>query len=144
MGLSTSLAATAPILYAWLGFTLITVNLFGHHIAKEILKPWKRCRKEQPKIAQQTPFMLHSSYLFHDLLLRFNLYHCVWSVITAHNLTPEKRENIYSSVWAPYNPQLRASAQHSSYNWHLALLWVSVMHTLTRSSITVSRVSTTF
>jgi len=27
--------------------------------------------------------------------------------------------------------------QHSTYNWHLALLWVSVMHTLTCSSITV-------
>jgi len=34
--------------------------------------------------------------LFHDLLLRFYLYHCVWSVITAHNLTPEKRDNNYS------------------------------------------------
>ena len=30
--------------------------------------------------------------LFHDLLLRSYLYHCVWSVITAHNLTPEKRD----------------------------------------------------
>jgi len=30
--------------------------------------------------------------LFHDLLLRFYLCHCVWSVITAHNLTPEKRD----------------------------------------------------
>jgi len=36
--------------------------------------------------------------LFHDLLLCSYLYHCVtvWSVITAHNLTPEKRENNYS------------------------------------------------
>jgi len=25
--------------------------------------------------------------LFHDLLLRSYLYHCVWSIITAHNLT---------------------------------------------------------
>jgi len=31
--------------------------------------------------------------LFHDLLLRSYLYHCVWTVITAHNLTPEKRDN---------------------------------------------------
>jgi len=31
--------------------------------------------------------------LFHDLLLRSYLYHCDWSVITAHNLTPEKRIN---------------------------------------------------
>jgi len=30
--------------------------------------------------------------LFHDLFLRSYLYHCVWSVITAHNLTPEKRD----------------------------------------------------
>ena len=34
--------------------------------------------------------------LFHNLLLRSYLYHCVWSVITAHNLTPEKRDNNYS------------------------------------------------
>ena len=33
--------------------------------------------------------------LFHDLLLRSYLYHCAWSVITAHNLTPEKRDNNY-------------------------------------------------
>jgi len=29
--------------------------------------------------------------LFHDLPLRSYLYHCIWSVITAHDLTPEKR-----------------------------------------------------
>jgi len=34
--------------------------------------------------------------LFHDLLLRSYLYHWVWSVITAHNLTPEKRDYNYS------------------------------------------------
>jgi len=34
--------------------------------------------------------------LFHDLLLRSYLYRCVWSVIAAHNLTPEKRDNNYS------------------------------------------------
>ena len=34
--------------------------------------------------------------LFHDLLLRSYLYRCVWSVITAHNLTPEKRDDNYS------------------------------------------------
>jgi len=34
--------------------------------------------------------------LFHDLLLRPYLCHCVWSVITAHNLTPEKCDNNYS------------------------------------------------
>jgi len=31
--------------------------------------------------------------LIHDLLFRSYLYHCVWSVITAHNLTPEKHVN---------------------------------------------------
>jgi len=40
--------------------------------------------------------------LFHDLLLRSYLYHCVWSVITAQNLTPEKRVvgvcNVYLST----------------------------------------------
>jgi len=34
--------------------------------------------------------------LFHYLLLRSYLYHCVRSVITAHVLTPEKRDNNYS------------------------------------------------
>jgi len=34
--------------------------------------------------------------LFHNLLLRSYIYHCVWSVITAHNFTPEKRDNNYS------------------------------------------------
>ena len=29
-----------------------TVHLFGHHIGKELLKPWKKCRKEQPKFYQ--------------------------------------------------------------------------------------------
>jgi len=29
-----------------------------------------------------------NNFLFHDLLLRCYLYDCVWSVITAHNLTP--------------------------------------------------------
>ena len=39
--------------------------------------------------------------LFHDLLLRAYLYHCVWSVITAHNLTPEKRgPTLYSPLRA--------------------------------------------
>jgi len=41
-------------------------------------------------------FDIISSSLFHDLLLRSHLYHWVWSVITAHNLTPEKRDNNYS------------------------------------------------
>ena len=30
--------------------------------------------------------------LFHELLLRSCLYRCVWSVITAHNLTSHSRE----------------------------------------------------
>jgi len=38
-------------------------------------------------------FITVYAVLFHDLLLRSYLYHCVWSVITAHNLTPEKRDN---------------------------------------------------
>ena len=40
------------------------------------------------------------SALFHDLLLRSYLYRCVCSVITAHNLTPEKRDNNYSPLRA--------------------------------------------
>jgi len=29
----------------WLGLTSIIVHLFGHHIGKEILKPWKGAEK---------------------------------------------------------------------------------------------------
>jgi len=67
----------------------------------------------------------------------------VWSLITAHNLTSEKRDNTYSphplTFPASSDPHFVPPQQHSTYNWHLSLLWVSVMHTLTRSSITVSR-----
>jgi len=82
-------------------------------------------------------------YLFPDLLLRSYLYHGVWSVITAHNLTPEKCDNKYLFT-PPSNPNFVPPKQHSTYNWHLALLWVSVMHTLTCSGITVNKVSATF
>ena len=37
---------------------------------------------------------IYNHNLFHYLLLRSYLYHCVWSVMTARNLTPEKREII--------------------------------------------------
>ena len=60
-------------------------------------------------------------FLFHDLLLRSYLYHCVWGVITAHNLTPEKRDNNYSPhplTPPPFVPP----EQHSAYKLHLALL----------------------
>ena len=42
----------------------------------------------------------------------------------------------------PLTP-LCASENHSTYSWHLALLWVSAMHTLTSSNITVNKVSAT-
>ena len=37
--------------------------------------------------------VVYNFIYFHNLLLRSYLYHCVWSAITAHNLTPEKRDN---------------------------------------------------
>jgi len=69
--------------------------------------------------------------LLHDLLSWPMSHHCVWG-----GLTPEKRDTVL--------PPLRACAQSSTYNWHLSLFWVSVTYTLTRCSITVSRVSATF
>jgi len=42
-------------------------------------------------------YALYCEVLFHGLLLRCSFYHCVWSVITAHNRTPEKRDNNYSA-----------------------------------------------
>ena len=90
-------------------------------------------------------FCGHYSYssfavLLHDLLSSHISQHCVWSGITGHNITPEKRDNNYTPH--PVTP-LRASAQSSTYNWHLSLFWVSVAYTLTGSCITVSRVSAT-
>jgi len=41
----------------------------------------------------QLPLSAQYIGLFHDLLLRCYLYHCVWCIINAHNLTPEKRDN---------------------------------------------------
>ena len=84
--------------------------------------------------------------LFHDLLLRSYLYHCVWSVITAHNLTPQKRDDNYSPHALTTISCLRNNIQLiTGISLSLLLnLWVSVMHTLKRSSITVSRVSATF
>jgi len=55
--------------------------------------------------------------LFHDLLLRSYLYHCVWSVTTAHSFTPEKRDNNYSSHSLTPTWCLRNNIQ---YNWHLS------------------------
>jgi len=46
-------------------------------------------RSESRKLSETIQYLS----LFHDLLLCSHLYHCVWSVITAHNLTPEKRDN---------------------------------------------------
>ena len=50
--------------------------------------------------------------LFHDLLLRSYLCHCVWSVITAHNLTPEKRDNNYLPHPLTRTSCLRNNIQH--------------------------------
>jgi len=49
-------------------------------------------------------FCVNVSPLFHHLLLRSCLYRCVWSVTTAHNLTPQKRDNNYSPH--PLNPTM--------------------------------------
>ena len=40
----------------------------------------------------------------------------------------------------PSNPHFVPPKQHSTYNWHIALLWVSVIHTLTLFSIAVNKV----
>jgi len=66
-------------------------------------------------------------FLFHDLLLRSYLYHCVWGVITAHNLTPEKRDNNHSPHALSPTSCLR---NNSELMWPIPLLWVSVMYTL--------------
>jgi len=56
-------------------------------------------------------------YLFHDLLLRSYLYHCVQSVIAAHNLTPEKHDNNYSPHLLICTPCLRNSIQLITGIW---------------------------
>jgi len=37
-------------------------------------------------------------YLTHDLLSRSNIYHYIWSVITADNFTPVKRDESFSAM----------------------------------------------
>jgi len=66
-------------------------------------------------------------YLFHDLLLRSYLCHCVWSVTTAHNLTPEKRDDNYSPYPLTPTSCLRYKIRLTVYNCHLSLLWVTVI-----------------
>jgi len=58
-------------------------------------RPMSIVAKRSP-IPATAELLLKVGSLFHDLLLRFYLYHCVRSVITAHNLTPEKHNNNYS------------------------------------------------
>jgi len=65
--------------------------------------------------------------LFHDLLLRSYLYHYVWSVITAHNLTPEKRDNNCSPHSLTTTSCLRNNIQ--LITGISPCLWVSVMYT---------------
>ena len=57
--------------------------------------------------------------LLHDLLSSPISHRCVWSGITGHNLTPEKRDNNYTPhSLTPH----RASAHSSTYNLHLYVL----------------------
>jgi len=61
----------------------------------QTLTGWSECCNSAFSTIQIRAFRViiqFYKYLFHDLLLRSYLYHCVWSVITAHNLTPEKRD----------------------------------------------------
>ena len=81
-----------------------------------------------------------ASDLLHDLLSSPISHHCVWSVITGHNLTPEKRDNNFT----PHPLTQTACLPIVFILWHLSLFWVSVTYTLTRSSMNVSRVSATF
>jgi len=83
--------------------------------------------------------------LFHDLLFRSYLYHCVWSVIIAHNLTPEKRDNNCSLLWVPVSIlehalvlQLVGLVPHSSVSLLLgfsAMLSVSLVSRVTARSL---------
>jgi len=51
---------------------------------------------------------------------------CSRNIITAHNLTPDKRDN-NDTPRPPSNAHFVPPKQHSTYNWHLSLLWVSVV-----------------
>ena len=53
---------------------------------------WHPLWAEINRVNSGTGYDRDDSTLFHYLLLRSYLYHYVWSVITAHNLTPEKRD----------------------------------------------------
>ena len=53
---------------------------------------------------QKLTRMTDEACLFHDLLSRSNLYHCVWSVITSDNFTPAKRDQSFSAMFTVNEP----------------------------------------
>ena len=90
------------------------------------VSPSGRLRAPRASDARNHNRRVNISSSFHDLPLRSYIYHCVWSVITAHNLTPEKRNNNYSPHSLTPTTCLRNNIQ---LNWHLSLLRVSVRYT---------------
>jgi len=45
------------------------------------------------QVCRKMHYLTNIVLFFHGVVLRSYLCHCVWSVITANNLTPEKRDN---------------------------------------------------
>jgi len=76
---------------------MIIIVIFIRHTT---VQQGTECIKSSPIKCNKIKTYIYTQYalkyLFHDLLLRSYLYHCVWSIITAHNLTPEKGDNNYS------------------------------------------------
>jgi len=71
-------------------------------------------RIKRPREIQVNNIDIIVSVIFHNLLLWYYLYHCVWSGIII-------RPNV--------KPHYLPPKQHSTYNCHLSLLLMSVMYT---------------
>jgi len=66
-------------------------------VPAETLRRRRAARAAAAAIDRQpaTIYTARTSHYFMTYIYAPYLYHCVWSVITAHNLTPEKRANNY-------------------------------------------------
>jgi len=65
----------------------------------------------------------HKFALLHDLVSSPISHHCVWSVITGHNLTPEKRDTLTYTLTRSSIAVSRVSAQWLNCKFGTQELW---------------------
>jgi len=89
-GIRAPVSVSTQRTHAWLSTTISEITTVS------LILSISKSRTDSPIRAatvMSTPVTVSIYVLFHDLVLRSYFYRRVWSVITAHNLTPEKRNN---------------------------------------------------